>query len=146
MKKRILKSIMLLVVIVVAFMAGLWVEDAKRGYHYKVLEESEVKSELGPINWKSVIEYVGLPFLEPETTVIEVDGRIIYKARRGFQERYPVAQNVRVNDGLIEWDDREYSFSLKMQKMPGGGPDMRATTAPNDQTTTRRVGETQPAP
>jgi hypothetical protein len=85
------------------------------------------------VRWKGVMEYVGLPFLESETTLIEVDGRTIYKAKHIFQENYPLARNVRVNNGLIEWEDGEYSFSLRMQKMaPQSGTGTAAATNPDE--------------
>ena len=116
--KKLLLGLCVLVVAIAAYMAGRWMEGAKSGYHYQVLEDTEIKSDWGPIHSKTVMEYVGFPFVEPETTLIEVDGRTIYKAKRIFQERYPSARNVRVNGGLIEWEDGEYSFSLRMEKMP----------------------------
>jgi len=102
MKKALLGFLVSLVIAIVAFVGGRRIERAKSGYHYQVLEEKEIKDTDVPIRWKAVEEYVGFPFLEPETTIIEVDGRIIYKAKRTFQESYPSARNVRVNDGLIE--------------------------------------------
>jgi hypothetical protein len=127
MKKRWPGIIVGLVLIATTFMAGRWFERAKSGYHYEILEDKQIASPLGPIHLRIVTESVGFPFLNPGTTLIEIDERLIYKARRIFQENHPVADNLKVHDGLIEWDDGQYSYSLKMQKMQ---PTV-STTSPN---------------
>ena len=132
MKKRFLGSLVVLVLVFLAFMIGRWVEGARNGYHFEVLEEKEIASTPKPIRWKSVAEHVGLPVIDTDSTLIEVDGRLIYKAKRAFQETHPFARNVTVNGGLIEWDDGEYSYSLRMQELPSGGPITRPGMAPTE--------------
>jgi hypothetical protein len=84
---------------------------------------------MGPVEWKYVTESAGLPFLDPGTTVIEFQGRTIYKARRGFQEDSPFAQNIQASNGCIEWDDGEFQFRLAIDELnspaPGEKNDLR---------------------
>ena len=130
MKKLLLWSMVVLVLVIGAFMAGGWLQNAKNGYHYQVLEEKTLESPIGPVRWVRAMETVGMPFLESDTTIIEADGLTVYKAKRGFQERSPSARNLRVHEGLIEWDDGDYSFSLKMQKLPAEGLGTKSDTKP----------------
>jgi hypothetical protein len=118
MKKFLLATTISIVIAIAAFLAGRWFERTAQGYHYQVLEEKEIPGAAFPVRWKVVDERVGFVPVNMGTTLIEADGRIIYKAQRVFQEAYPHAKNVTANQGTIEWDDGEYSFSLKMQKLP----------------------------
>ena len=117
MKRFFLGALVVVVFLAIAFMAGRWFERMRNGYHFEVLEEKRIESTTGPIYWRNVSEYVGFPVLVTNSTLIEIDGRLIYKAQRIFQESYPVADHLKVNNGRIEWDDREYSYSLKLQKL-----------------------------
>jgi hypothetical protein len=122
----------------IAFMVGRWSERMQHGYAYKVNREKVVEFQVAPIYVRQVMEHVGISPMETETSVIEVDERTVYKAKRIFQENAPYVENVKVNNGLIEWDDGEYEFSLKMQKVPLRNIGSKSGTAASgtaDQTT-----------
>ena len=76
---------------------------------------------MGPIHWSYVTESVGLPFLDPGTTVIKFEGRTIYKAQRGFQESVPFAQSIETSDKSITWNDGEFRFHLAVDRMKAAG-------------------------
>jgi hypothetical protein len=61
-----------------------------------------------------------MPFLDSGTTILEVDGRTIYKAERGFQEGSPFARNIFTAQDSISWDDGEYQFDLTIKRMKTG--------------------------
>src|SRR4051812_15510215 len=81
------------VMLIVGFFSGRAFQDAKSGYHYRVLEQKDYNSELGPIQWICVLESIGSPLLDTGTTIIKVGNRTIYKAQRDFQEDAPYARN-----------------------------------------------------
>lgn len=61
-----------------------------------------------------------MPFLDPGTTILEVDGRTISKAQRSFQESSPYAQNIITAQNRITWDDGDYQFDLTIKNMKTG--------------------------
>jgi hypothetical protein len=66
MKRRIIIIGLGLVLLVVAFYAGAFFQNAKNGYEFRVLEERDYESSIGPIKWTCFTETVGFPFLDPE--------------------------------------------------------------------------------
>ena len=110
-----------IVLIIVGVVGGRVFQHAKSGYHYKVRAEKEFPSPMGPIHWSYVTESVGLPFLDPGTTVIKFEGRTIYKAQRGFQESVPFAQSIETSDKSITWNDGEFRFHLAVDRMKAAG-------------------------
>jgi hypothetical protein len=117
MKRKILLAAIGLSISVASFVAGRAFQHNKSGYHYEVKETKDFSSPVGPVRWSYVSESVGMPFLDPGTTIIEVDGRMIYKAKRAFQQSSPYARNISATQDGIAWDDGEYQFDLRLQKM-----------------------------
>jgi hypothetical protein len=108
------------------FASGRLYQHAKTGFHLKILAEKEHGTSTDPVRWRYVSESVGMPFLDPGTTIIEYRGRTIYKAQRGFQESVPVAANVSVSDKQIDWDDGELRFHLTIEELKKGDQDSAA--------------------
>ena len=52
--------------------------------------------------------------METETTIIEVGGRIVYKAKRDFQEKSPYAEIVSVTNNVIVWRDGISRYELRV--------------------------------
>lgn len=105
MKRRIIFFGLSGVILVAAFFAGAFFQNAKNGYHYRVLEEKVYESSVGPIKWTCFTETVGFPFLDPEKTMITIGNRTVYKAQRDFQENSPHARNIKASGNSITWDD-----------------------------------------
>lgn len=103
--------------LLVGFVGGRLFQHAKTGFYFKVLAEKQYGSTNDPVRWQCVSESVGMPFLDPGTTIIEYRGRTIYKAQRIFQKGVPVAANVSVSDQQIAWDDGELRFHLTVEEM-----------------------------
>lgn len=109
-----------LTLLMLGFMGGLIFQHYRTGYHYKVKETKEYHSPNGPVQWSYVTESVGSPFLDPGTTILEVDGRTIYKAERVFQESSPYARNIIIDEDEIKWDDGDYQYNLTIKKEKTG--------------------------
>jgi hypothetical protein len=101
----------------VGFFSGRAFQNAKSGYHYRLLEQKDYDSGLGPIHWSCAIESVGLPFLDPGTTTIKFANRTIYKAQRDFQEDAPYARNIQTSTNWIAWEDGDYKFHLTVESL-----------------------------
>jgi hypothetical protein len=117
MKRKFTPVIVGLVLLAIGFASGFLVSYINSGYHYEVIDTKNYKSPMGSIQWSSVTESVGWSFLDPGTTILEIEGRTIYKAKRYFQENVPVAKNVSTSNDHITWDDGEYLFDLTLRRM-----------------------------
>ena len=109
-------------ILVIGFLSGRAFQHAKTGYHYELLEQKEYASELGPIQWTCFLESVGMPFLDPEKTMISLGNRTIYKAQRDFQENDPHARNIITSSNSIAWEDGNFRYHLKVEPMTKGKP------------------------
>jgi hypothetical protein len=123
MKRALIRLAFGAVLLVVGFIGGRVFQHANTGFHFKVLAEKQYGSPTDPVRWRCVSESVGMPFLDPGTTVIEYRGRTIYKAQRIFQESVPVAENIQASDKHIDWDDGELRFHLTVEEMKKGEQD-----------------------
>lgn len=120
MKSKITLAIIGLVLLGIGFAGGRFIQHRKSGYYYGVRDTKEYESAIGPVRWSYVTESVGAPFLDTGTTILEVDGRTIYKAKRGFQESSPYARNINATQDGISWDDGDYRFDLTIHRMMTG--------------------------
>lgn len=59
-----------------------------------------------------------MPFLVPGTTKIIFADRILYEAKRGFQENTPFARNIETLGNQIKWEDGDYQYKLDISKLP----------------------------
>jgi hypothetical protein len=106
-----------LICLVIGFIGGELVQHARTGYHSKVLSAKVYPFPLGEVQWNLISESVGMPFLDPGTTVIKWNNRTIFKVQRSFQENGPVAANLKTSESTIEWDDGEYGYRLAIDKI-----------------------------
>lgn len=118
MKRVFIQLALGALLLIVGFVGGRLFQHFKSGYHYAVRAEKEYESPLGLVKWSYVTESIGLPFLDPGTTIIKLEDRTIYKAQRGFQESVPYAQNITATENTIAWDDGEFEFHLVIEKRP----------------------------
>jgi len=103
------------------FVSGRFVQHGATGLHYEVHEQKEYDSPFGAITWSYVTETIGIPLLDPGTTVIKLGNRTIYKAERGFQESVPYADNIETSENSIRWDDGIFRYHLMIEEMKKGG-------------------------
>jgi hypothetical protein len=116
--KRVLKLTAIGVgLIILGFFAGRVFQHLKSGYHLETIDQKEIQSSLGTVEWKCVTESVGMPFLDTGTTIIDFKGRTIFKARRIFQENYPYARNIQVTNDTIVWDDGDLKYHLTVEPL-----------------------------
>jgi hypothetical protein len=93
-----------------------------RGYHYELRSEKRVPYGEGTVAIKYVTETMGLPFLDPGTSIVTLERDLggettIYKARRIFQEAYPFVSDVKVNGDEFEWDDGDKQYHLRISSL-----------------------------
>ncbi len=93
-----------------------------RGYHYELRSEKRVPYAEGTVAIKYVTETMGLPFLDPGTSIVTLEREsggetTIYKARRIFQESYPYVSDVKVNGDEFEWDDGDNRYHLRISSL-----------------------------
>ncbi len=125
MKRKITFALIGLTLLAIGFVAGALVQHSKSGYHYEVKDTKDYASPVGPVRWSYVTESVGMPFLDSGTSILELDGRTIYKAKRVFQEPSPYAKNISATQKGIAWDDGDFRFDLAIQRMKTGESDYR---------------------
>ncbi len=104
----------------------MFIEKAIYGYYYTVRDEKTYPFKYGELEFRHVSESVGLPFLDPGTTILEFDHRSIYKAQRGFQELSPFAREIKINDNIIQWEDGDYDFVLTINRITDNNGKIKA--------------------
>jgi hypothetical protein len=117
MKRFLIYSTVGVALVLAGFFAGRLYQHLKSGYHFEIRDEKTYQSSLGKIEWSYVTESVGMPFLDSGTTIINFQGRTIFKAQRIFQESYPYAENIQVTNGSIVWDDGELKYHLTVDSL-----------------------------
>ena len=117
MKRALIYASIGAALVMFGFFAGEFFQHQKTGYHFEVRDQKSIQSPLGEIEWSYVTESVGMPFLDPGTTIIKFEGRTIYKAQRYFQEDFPYARNIQTNDNSIRWEDGEFKFQLIIESL-----------------------------
>ncbi|MBL9131149.1 MAG: hypothetical protein JNG86_08125 [Verrucomicrobiaceae bacterium] len=93
-----------------------------RGYHYELRSEKRVPYSGGTVAIKYVTETMGLPFLDPGTSIVTLEREsgsetTIFKARRVFQEASPFVSDVKVNGDAFEWNDGERQYKLRISSL-----------------------------
>lgn len=104
--------------LIVGIVLGGILQHWRSGYHFEIREEQNIISDLGVLRLTSFHESVGFSIMDTGSSSLEFDGRTIFKARRTFQENYPIAQNVEVFENVIRWNDGWYEFALKVEELP----------------------------
>lgn len=130
------------VLLAVGFVGGRLFQHAKTGFHFKVLAEKQYGTPDDPVRWRCVSESIGMPFLDPETTIIDYRGRTIFKAQCDFQESVPVAANIRASGNRVDWDDGEFQYHLTVEDMKQGGAGATNEVQPLNPEATRTSPET----
>jgi hypothetical protein len=120
MKRKIILAVFGLVLSVAGFGVGRLVQHSQSGFHYKVRDTKDYDTSVGPIRWSYVTESVGIPLLDPGTTILEFDHRTIYKAKRAFQESSPYARNISATQDGIAWEDGDFRFDLRIERLKIG--------------------------
>lgn len=133
-KPVLLGCAIVLALLTMGFFAGRGYQHLKNGYNYSVRDDKSYPFREGTIHLRHVFESVGFALMDTGKTVIETsDGRIFFKAQRGFQEATPVATNFQVDGNTLRWDDGEFRYTLKMEAMPPekpeAAPEAKATEA-----------------
>ena len=96
---------------------GAGIHHLKAGYWCKVLKTQSFPFEGGTVSQSFMAESVGMPFLDPETSVLTVTTRsgipiTVYKAKRVFQEASPQLRDVKADKNQITWQDGINTYEL----------------------------------
>lgn len=95
------------------FFALGWVACSfKSGYRLNIEDTEEFVFSSGTFYRHQFRESAGIPIMHPGSSMIEFDGRLIYRADRGFQEPVPHVMNIKELENGIYWSDGEYNFDL----------------------------------
>jgi len=86
------------------------------GYFYEVRDRQVFESPNGTLEWRHVTKTTGLPFLDPGSTELEYGGRLVYSAKRMFQENLPFARDVVFDGRTVSWTDGELSYNLQIEQ------------------------------
>ncbi|MFH1022522.1 MAG: hypothetical protein V1809_03980 [Planctomycetota bacterium] len=131
-KKTIALALAFLAVFLIGIIGGRVFQHLTTGYHCRVLETKSFPFENGEVELSYTFESVGVPFLDPETSVLTLkteDGLLItvYKAKRMFQESCPYIQDVSTELNKVVWNDGINTYRLEVK--PVGPPDQKKETA-----------------
>jgi hypothetical protein len=126
LQKIIVWTLVVVATFVAGHVSGRMLQHARTGYHYRVRNEKDIPFQSRSLSVRYVTGSVGLPFLDPGTTILALDDITIYKARRCFQEGFPVATDVSVNGDEISWNDGVNRYRLHVEPIP----DATANRAP----------------
>lgn len=132
-KPALKTPILIISMLVVGFILGRLHGILTRGYVYSIRDQKSYDSPSGSVQWRYVTKAAGFPFLDPGTTELEYDGRLLFSALRGFQEDSPFARDVQFDGKRLQWDDGDYAYSLeikesKYRKEPNQTPALTSTS------------------
>jgi len=103
---------------ILGLIGGAILHSVFAGHHFTVLDEKIYPTAIGELRCRAVSDTYGWSFLDPADTQLELNGRTLYRAKRYFQETWPVAQDVKVAGNTITWSDGEYAYSLQISPSP----------------------------
>jgi len=106
------------VTLICGFFAGRFYQHSTAGYNFALKSESEHEFDLGTVSLQTVSESVGTSLLSTDTTRISFANRLLYEAKRDFQESAPIARNLEVNGNQVSWQDGDYRYDLAISTNP----------------------------
>ena len=122
MKNKLTIAVAFLVVFAVGGLLGALFQHLRGGYWHKVLKTESFPFPDGEVTVSYAAESIGMPFLDPETSVLTVKTEyglpiIVYKAKRMFQESCPHIQDVKIEANGITWQDGINIYHLTVEPM-----------------------------
>lgn len=101
---------------------GAIVQHLRGGYWHKVLKAESFPFPDGEVTLSYTAESIGMPFLDPETSVLTVKTKYglpitVYKAKRMFQESGPHVQDVKTESNQVTWQDGINTYHLTVTPM-----------------------------
>lgn len=125
MKKKLIIFVWLGVAFLGGTAVGAIVQHLRAGYWHKILKSESFPFPDGEITLNHTAESIGMPFLDPETSVLTVKTGsglpiTVYKAKRMFQESRPHVQDVRIVGHQITWQDGINTYALTVSPIKTG--------------------------
>ena len=120
MRKKLIIAVAFIVVLGVGGLCGAFVQHLRGGYWHKALKTESLPFQDGEVILSHTAESIGMPFLDPETSVLTVKTKyglpiIVYKAKRMFQESCPHVQDVKTESNHITWQDGINTYHLTVE-------------------------------
>ncbi len=107
------------IVIVGSFFAGRFYQNIRNGYDLKEVSRKNHEFKLGQLSETEAFETIGFGFMTPQSTILEFEGRTLFKAAPFFQESVPVFSKFEIKDNELKWTDGEFDYQLVIeQKKP----------------------------
>ncbi|MFZ4397207.1 MAG: hypothetical protein ACOYOU_16450, partial [Kiritimatiellia bacterium] len=122
MKKKLIMLVWLGVAFGGGVAVGAIVQHLRAGYWHKVLKSESFPFPDGEVTLSYTAESIGMPFLDPETSVLTVRTKYglpitVYKAKRMFQEACPHVKDVKTSRNQISWQDGINTYQLTVEPM-----------------------------
>ena len=117
MKKKLITAISFVLVFAIGCVLGGLVQHLRSGYWHEVMKTESFPFPDGEVTLSYTHESIGMPFLDPETSVLTLKTKYglpitVYKAKRMFQESCPHVQDVKTGTNQITWQDGINNYSL----------------------------------
>ncbi|MDD8043103.1 MAG: hypothetical protein QM234_08520 [Acidobacteriota bacterium] len=122
MKKKLTIAVALVAVFAFGGLFGAAVQHLRGGYWHKVLKTESFPFPNGEVTLSYTAESIGMPFLDPETSVLTVKTKYglpitVYKAKRMFQESCPHVRDVKTESNQVTWKDGINTYRLIVEPM-----------------------------
>jgi hypothetical protein len=117
MKKKLIIVVSFVVVFAIGCLLGAFLQHLRGGYWHKVLKTESFPFPNGEVTLSYTAESIGMPFLDPETSVLTVKTEYdlpitVYKAKRMFQESSPHVKDVKTANNQVTWQDGINTYQL----------------------------------
>lgn len=99
-----------------SFFIGRLYQDLRNGYELKEVSRKSHSFQFGQLYHIEAFEIIGFGFMTPQSSILEFDGRTIFKAAPFFQESFPIFADLKVDGNILNWTDGEYDYQLNIQK------------------------------
>jgi hypothetical protein len=110
------KIIVCLGLTVGSFFVGRLYQTLQNGYQIKEVSRKSYPFHSGQLHHVEAFESVGFRFMTPQSSILEFEGRTLFKAAPFFQESIPLFANLKIEGGVLTWTDGEYDYQLEIQK------------------------------
>ncbi len=105
------------ITLLLGFFVGRFFQHQQTGYRFELIEETSHDFPLGELSSQHGFESIGLELINTNTTLIRFENRLLYKAKRGFQDGAPVVRNLQVRDQEVSWEDGDFRYELMISAM-----------------------------
>lgn len=99
-----------------SFSIGRLYQNLQNGYELKEVSRTIYHFQFGQLHHVEAFETIGFGFMTPQSSILEFEGRTLFKAAPFFQEGIPIFANLKIEGSVLNWTDGEYDYQLNIQK------------------------------